>query len=59
MDRIKYDAFNAAPFNNHVPEMKIMANKKSMNIITGVLAVAAIGLILYGVYELSKDERER
>jgi len=59
MDRIKYDAFNAAPFNNHIPEMEILANKKSLNIILGVIAAGAFCVFVYKLHEYYKDEREK
>ena len=59
MANIKLDSFNPALYVNHIPEIKIAANKKSMNLILGVIAAATLGLVLYEVYELYKEERER
>lgn len=55
MEEIKLDAFNPEAFENYVPETEVVANKNSFNLILGVIVAVAIGLVLYKVHELNRE----
>ena len=59
MANIKLDAFNPALYVNHIPEIKIAANKKNMELIILVGGLIILGLITDYLIERYLEESER
>ena len=58
MNNLKLDAFNPAPYVNHVSEIKLAANKKNMEFIIIVGGVIILGLIVYHLNNRYWEEKE-
>ena len=59
MANIKLDAFNPALYVNHIPEIKIAANKKNMELIILVGGLIILGLITDYLIDRYLEESER
>ena len=59
MANIKLDAFNPALYVNHIPEIKIAANKKNMEFILILGGLVILGFIIYYLNNLYLEESER
>ena len=59
MANIKLDAFNPALYVNHIPEIKIAANKKNRELIILVGGLIILGLITDYLIERYLEESER
>ena len=59
MENIQFDAFNPAPYVNHVSEIKLAANKKSTELIIIVGGVIILGLIIFHLTNRYLEESER
>jgi len=59
MENIQFDAFNPAPYVNHIPEIKIATNKKNLGFIIIVGGVIILGLIIHHLNNRYLEESER
>ena len=58
MESIQFDAFNPTPYVNHIPEIKIAKNKKSLELIIIIGGVIIIGLIVHHFINRYLEESE-
>jgi len=58
MKNIKLDVFNPEPYVNHIPEIKIAANKKNLELLIITVAAVAIAAIVYYLINQQLEERD-